>query len=178
LSEKDQNASHSPHPQPPQPPDFRRELHFYPYQLIGIPLLVLIPILALLGVLSHMEKTVNAANADFDVQLQYPTRCFYRMNNTIELTIRNTSSQAMPTITVSLDKSYMHAFDAIQFTPDSVMLTDTAYVVDLQDVGPGEARSISIDYEPSRYWQHQGNLMVSASEAEPIIVPLETFVFP
>jgi hypothetical protein len=173
LSEKSQEI-----PQPPQPPVVGRRLHLYPYQIIGLPILIMIPILALLGVLSQQNATVKEASADFDVTLEYPIRCFYRMSSTMELSIRNTSTALIPAIRVSLERSYMRAFDSIQFIPDSVTLTEGAYIIELNNVSPGETRRISIDYQPKRYWQHQGNLNISADGAAPVEIPLQTFVFP
>jgi hypothetical protein len=173
LSEKRQEI-----PQPPQPPAVGRRLHLYHYQIIGLPILIMIPILALVGVLSQQDATITAASADFDVTIEYPTRCFYRMSSTIELSIRNTSAESMSAIKVSLERSYMRAFDSIQFIPDSVTLTEGAYIIELNNVSPGETRRISIAYEPKRYWQHQGNLNISADGAAPVEIPLQTFVFP
>jgi hypothetical protein len=43
-------------PEPSEAPSFKRELHFYFYQYLGFPLLLLIPLLAFLGIRSNNDS--------------------------------------------------------------------------------------------------------------------------
>jgi hypothetical protein len=173
LSKNDKNV-----PQPPQPPSVDRKLQLYPYQYIGIPLLILIPILALFGVFNETYSTATGSSADFELQVKYPVRGLYNMPHTIEVTIRNKSEQVVPSLSLSFDKNYMDAFKQIVFLPDDLTITDQGYTVNLTNVQSGEMRVVTVSVEPDRYWQHWGSVTVIADGAESAKVQLESFIFP
>ncbi|MBI1296719.1 hypothetical protein GC175_17320 [bacterium] len=64
--------------QPPQPPPIKKRFQFTKAQLIGVPLILLIPILALIGVFdAHLERTTAVAG-DLQVTVEYPTSVRYK----------------------------------------------------------------------------------------------------
>jgi hypothetical protein len=73
LSEKEQVQ------QPPQPPEIEKNLAFYPEQWIGIPFLMLLPILALLGVFGEGYNEASASSDALAITVEYPTRNRYSL---------------------------------------------------------------------------------------------------
>ena len=92
-------------PQPPQPPEIRRRIAFHRTQLIGVPLLAIIPVLALFGVFGTTTGEARAESAELQMQVRYPTRFRYKVINSLTVEVRmsdsltSSSSGGSPTVT-------------------------------------------------------------------------------
>lgn len=164
--------------QPPPPPEMERKLKFYPYQWITIPLMILLPLLAMTGILDNYTDQITSGNDTLQVQISYPARTMYRTRGTIIIDVRNLSDNTLTGLTVSVDRSFLTAFGDVQFTPDDLDITDTAYILSLDNLPSGATQRITVHYEPDHYWQHSGTLTADAAEAAPVQVNLTTFVLP
>ena len=78
----------------PQPPPFQRKLQFHPTQRIGIPLLMILPILALFGLFGETYTTNHAENEQLSMQVEYATRYRYKMTNDLRVSVTNLSNQS------------------------------------------------------------------------------------
>lgn len=164
-------------PQPPQPPDFDRKLHFYPYQLIGLPILFLIPLLALFGVFGETSTTVEQVGSGITLEVEYSNRVHFQGLDGTEIRVQNTSDQAIPVLTVSIEKAFLDNYSDISFTPDVDAITDEAYIIRLEDVQPGEARIVTYDSKGKIAGQHHGTVTATTGEAS-TSVTLDIFIFP
>lgn len=86
MSNQDHNSNAG---QPPQPPEVEKKALFHREQLLGIPLLMLLSILALFGVFGESVAEVNQANETLAVRVGYPTRNRYTMDNALEIRVQN-----------------------------------------------------------------------------------------
>jgi hypothetical protein len=164
-------------PQPPQPPKFERKLKFYPYQLIGIPLLFLIPILALLGLFGETSTSIQSADSGIEINVHYPNRIHFQGLDGTEIAIRNTTENVIPLVTVSVEKAFLDAYSDVTFTPDVDRITEEVYMIDLTDIPSGETRYITIDSRGKIAGSHRGFVTASADDIGPSVT-LETFIFP
>ena len=91
--------------------------------------------------------------------------------------MQNTSDQAIPVLTVSIEKAFLDNYSDISFTPDVDAITDEAYIIRLEDVPPGEARIVTYDSKGKIAGQHHGTVTATTGEAS-TSVTLDIFIFP
>ncbi len=163
--------------QPPQPPDFKRKIDFYPFQLIGIPLLFLLPILALFGYLSETTTVVRESGKGMEIVVNYPGRINYQSLDRTEITVTNTTGGAIPDMAVMIDKTYLESFAEISFMSDIKEITGEAYVFDLSNLPPHESRSVVYESRGAAIGSHSGTITVSSGE-DTLTAVVETFVYP
>src|SRR5687767_10667054 len=130
--------SERPEEQPPEIPEFRRAIHLSSWQRIGIPILILVPLLALFGVFGQTAEIAEAETESFSVRMEYPSRSRYEMLSSMHLDIVNTGTGTIDTVTVSLDTAYAARFSSVGAIPDF----ERAYEVEVTDVAPGETRRV------------------------------------
>ncbi len=165
----------------PQAPEIKEKWIFKNVQKFGVPLLMLIPLLALFGLFGESFETVRADGEALSVEVRYPTRLRYKMTNPLTVSVENISSQTVPTVTVKVSEDYISAFTAVTFRPSVAVITPDAYYVQLSNLQAGETRRVVVDLQAERYWSHEGSIGVAAgSLAAPSDIELDvgTFVFP
>lgn len=165
----------------PEAPQIEKEWRFKTVQKLGVPLLFLIPILALLSVFGPSQEMVTESGAELSLEVSYPTRFRYKTIAPIRIGVTNISSQTAPTVTVKLDRDYLSAFSNLSFQPAVDEITDDAYYVQLNDLEAGETGRVELEMQAETYWRLAGVIEAAAGgvEAPPDArVMLETFVFP
>jgi len=166
-------------PQPPKPPEMQRRMQFYPIQLIGMPFIFLIPVLAILGVFDTGTKTVETSNSSLEMLVEYPRSCRYKNVVLLEVFVTNTSSEAIPTVTVSYDREYFESFSETAFMPSEETVTQDAYEIELQDLKAGDTQYIQTHLRCEAYGQHELRIEAAASETEePATITGSTIIFP
>jgi hypothetical protein len=158
---------------PITPPQTRRRIAFTRKQRIGIPILALIPLLALFGVFGERSTTIEARSASLTVSVRYPVRFRYRQTEPLEIVVRNLSPTVIDTIEVSLDTAYVTRFASVRITPEP----RTAFTVPLVGVKPGEQRLVAAELQGERYGRQHGRLVVSTPN-DSTVLSLRTLVFP
>jgi hypothetical protein len=142
-------------------------------QLIGLPLLALVPILALLGVFGDRERTIAVASPSLGITIDYPERMRYRQSELLEISVVNRGQHVLDTVLVSVDTSYLSRFIGVRGTPPPT----TDFSVPLVGVQPGESRLLSIELTGNRYWRHPATVS-AATGPERTTVAFSTLVFP
>lgn len=164
--------------EPPEAPDIPRQWKFYDYQYIAIPLLLLIPVLALLGVLGETSATVEAAGEGLLLRVQYPDRAHYEAYNHIEVTVRNESAEAVSGLFVEFDRGLLDHFSQLSVNPSLTEITDTAYRVELGDLEAGAERVVTLDYQPDLNGAHDSWVRLTADGIAQVQADISMFVFP
>lgn len=165
----------------PQPPQIEKKWTFKKVQLIGMPVIFLIPLLAILGLFGASSTTASASGERFAVEINYPARYRYKMSNPLTVRLENLAAQTVPTVTVSFDRDYIAAFSAVSFTPAASEVTDDAYYVQLTDVQPGEVRLVVVEMQAEQYWWHEGMVAIAAGgvqEPADVAIDVRTLVYP
>lgn len=157
-----------------EPPEIRRRLTLHRLQMVGVPLLALIPLLAMLGVFGETREQVDAAGTDLAIAIEYPTRFRYKTIDPIRVAVTNRTAVELDTVTVLFDVEYLSRFSTPLFIPAA---TD-AYVVPLSSVRPGETRHVYVEIQAETYWRHEGWVAATTGGADTVRVPLATIVFP
>ena len=164
--------------EPPEPPEIERRIEFHRLQMIGMPFILLIPLLALFGLFGESFDEAQAANSQVELRVDHPTRLRYKAVNAMEISVRNISAQEVPTITVTIDSDYVDKFAQVSFIPEVDEVTDEVYEIELQNVGAGEARQISIDFQGDEFGLHTGTITAQPEGGEAAQTQISTFVFP
>lgn len=166
--------------QPPAPPPFPRKIQLHRVQLIGMPILMLVPLLAILGVFGETFTTTQAQSDRLTVRVQYATRYRYKMTNPVEVTVHNTSTAPLATVEVRFAKAYIDQFSDPVFTPQVETITDQFYIVQLRDLQPEETQVVTVSLQGERYGRHQGVIIIAdtADPAHELATPIATWIFP
>lgn len=117
MAEQEQTIPKSEVPQFPQPPEVGRRPRLYGYQWVGLPLIALVVILALLGVFGESFGETAEEGSALSMRIEYPTRFRYKEINPIHVWMTNRTTQALDTVTVAFDKSYLLEFSNVSFIP-------------------------------------------------------------
>lgn len=159
--------------QPPQPPAHDRGIQLNRTQLIGVPLLALIPLLAILGTFGEHWDTRVADGGTLRTVIEFPDRFRAKLSKPITVFVENRSQQPLDTVEVAFDAEYIERFTAVSFLPD----VEESYVVRLLDVRPGETRRVHLELDGDQVGGHHGRVVVR-SGTDSSVVGIHTIVFP
>jgi hypothetical protein len=162
----------------PQPPPFQPKLRIAPLQLIGIPLLALLPLLALFGVFGESLTTKRATSLDVAVEVTYVARYRYGMNHSISVSVTKLSERSPATVTVAFDPAYIEHFSEVNFVPSAERLSRDGFVVELGAIESGETKFVMVEMQSEHYWAQNGVITVSPASGEPVTVTVSTMTFP
>src|SRR5688572_26320040 len=160
-------------PDPPAPPEMPPRTSLHRSQWILVPLVLSLPLLALLGLFSGRETT-RADLGPLAVQIRYPTKLRYNAFDNITLHVHNRGTTPLDTVSVALDSSYVAGFSMITSVPPF----DASFTVSLPQLEAGESRLVRIELRAERYWRQRGVLAIGSRGTDTLRIPLATFVFP
>jgi hypothetical protein len=158
----------------PDAPDIDRRIRIPAFRAIGMAVIALIPVLAVAGVFGERWSRATAHGASLEVGVEFPTRCRYRMLNSVTATVTNRSPRTIDTVTVRLDTAYALRFSTVVFTPAA----QEAYSVPLTAIASGETRLVVIELQGERYGRHAGRLRFESTSGDSLSVRLHTLIFP
>lgn len=170
-------ASASAGSQPPPPPDFERRFQLFPFQKVAIPLLLLVPVLAVFGLFGETSATTEANAESLTLEVEYPDRMHSGMGNELSIEVANTGSQDLPTVQVEITQTYLSRFDNLHFTPDIAQMTGEAAVIELHDLTAGSSQFITMRFEGLWVGSQKGQIQARA-DADVVRAEIQTFVFP
>jgi hypothetical protein len=181
--QRDPTAEISPSAQPEgQPllegPDMQAGFKLYPHQMIGIPILLLIPFLAVLGLFGISTEQKYEATDNVAVTVEYPTRFRYKQTNAIQVSITNQTSSTLNEVLVQVDRSYIDQFSDVVFTPQVSRITDDFYEVNLTNIAANDTQYVHVAIQAQQAGIHKGNIVVQPSVGDSVEVNLQTWAFP
>jgi hypothetical protein len=159
--------------EPPRLPDLPRRVRLYPGQWIGIPLLVLMPVLAIFGVFGETRSKVDATGAAVRLEVDYPTRLRDGKWSEVQVRIRNASGDVLDDVTVTFDDAYLRHFARVTFTP----VLSLPLAVELNDLQPGETSVVRVEFHGNRPWRGRGRI-AATHRGDTAAVLISTFTFP
>jgi hypothetical protein len=156
------------------PPEIERRFSFHRYQCVGIPVLALVPALALAGVFEEQLTRSTARNNVLTANVIQPSRARYGRKTTLEVLVRNDSPDTLESVVVRLDPKYLDRFASVTIIP----VPRHAFEVVVESLRSGENRRIAVELEPRDYWAQEGIVDVIVSGRTPLTLALRTWVFP
>jgi hypothetical protein len=161
-------------PGPPGPPDVERRVRLYRGQWIGLPILMLIPILAMTSALGGTRKTLVIDRPGLQAVVDYPTRLRAGQWSEVEVRLRNTSGAALDTVTVAFDPEYFKRFARVSFMPEPAA---APYRVDLDGLGPESTAVVRVEFEGDLAWRNRGRIGVHHA-GDSTYIQISTFILP
>lgn len=158
---------------PSEPPSVDRRLELSWPQLIGFPVLALIPVLAVAGVFGEHWTSTRGEGSHLRAQVEYPDRLRAKLSKPLMVSVENRSTATLDTVDVAFDSAYVERFTAVNFIPSA----RGAYVVSLIDVRPGETQRVHLELEGDRVGRHQGRVVIRG-RGDSAVVRISTIVFP
>ena len=162
---------------PPEPPEIARRIQFYRNQKIGLPLIALIPALAVLGVFDSSMTTAGASAEGIQLVVHYPRKVRDRSESPMVITVSNTSAEKQEKVRVEVSRDYIHHFSKVVAEPNFDTIQRNAYVVELLGMAPGEERSVTIDLESKTPGSTSGRVVATDGHSR-ALVNLRTFTYP
>jgi hypothetical protein len=166
------------HPELPQPPEVEKRLRFTRAQMVGMPILLLISLLALLGIFDKASTQEILASDQLRVTVEYPTQFSYNQTEQIEIRVHNLSAHTIPSVTVRVDAAYLRAFSKIQFTPSVDEVSEEWFQVHLPEVNPEESRQVVVEYHSQSFWRREGMIRIEPEGSTALETRISTFIFP
>lgn len=174
MADEDRTIPKEEVPQPPQPPEVRRATTLYWYQWVGIPAILLVVALAILGVFGESFDETAADGATLSMRVEYPSRFRYKQIDPVRVWVTNRTAQPIDTATVSFDRGYVLGFSNLSFIPSATR----PFEVEVTDVKPGETRLVLVDLQAERYGRHAGEISATTGGADTVRARVSTLVYP
>ncbi|HEY0868562.1 MAG TPA: hypothetical protein VGE01_14355 [Fimbriimonas sp.] len=165
-------------PAPPSAPKMARDLRFYRLQAIGVPLLALLPILALFGFFDTKNGEASASEGGVDLQVSYPSRFRFRTAKPFTATVRNDTGHELTMIQVKLEKAYVERFKNPEFVPEPSEADDRSLVFEMKNVGAGESRRVFATFEADEAGPIGGSVRTATELGSGPSVGFRTFALP
>ena len=132
-----------PRVRPPEPPQVPARVRIGSVQAVGVPLLALLPVVALTGLLGEREGHAGSVSAGgVSLRADYPTVLRFRTLHELRITVSNEGSTPLPSASLQIDHSYLRAFTRVQTTPAVEVVTPQHHEVNLGPLAPGESRRV------------------------------------
>lgn len=158
---------------PPEAPEVPRRVRLYRGQWIGLPILILLPVLAILSVFGETRETGEAADRAVRLEVDYPSRLRKGQRTEIEVRVHNLSDHPIQAVTLTFDPLYFNRFTNVSFMPEPT----APYEVELTSLEPGQPAVLRIELEGDRPWRGRGRIRVG-HDGGTAHVGIRTFTFP
>ena len=159
--------------EPPSPPRIPPKVRLHRSELFGLPFLVALPLLAVLGVFGPTIETAHGQSGAVSWSVEYPSRIRYEKAERLLVHVANLSAAPVSGVVLGFDPDYIHAFTNVAFDP----APKAPYVVSIPELAPGESRLVAVQLTADAYGSHRGWLTLSAGASQ-TKTELSTFVFP
>lgn len=161
-------------PAPPDPPSHHRRLSLSRAQRFGLPVLMLIPLLALAGVFGERDTSVQRTRGTLLVAVRSPARLRYRQRMTLALSVSNRGTGPLADVRVRFDSAYLGRFSGVVIVPQA----SADGSVWLGTLMPSSSAGVSVTLEGERAGRARGGVTAVDARGDTVRLPLATFVFP
>jgi hypothetical protein len=160
--------------EPPPPPSTERHVRLYPYQRFALPLLLAIPLLAILGAFGPTARVARAEWNGIHVDVEHPAIARFGRPELLRIMVRNESGTPIDSSRLVLDSVYLAAFREISVAPAPA----TGLQISLPPLMPGASHVVRVDLRPHRYFRARGEIEHRVDGAPPVGVTVSTFILP
>jgi hypothetical protein len=158
----------------PPPPEVPRRVMLHGGQWVGIPLLMVVPVLALLGVFGESRRHAAAAGDGLRVEVEYPERYRTGRRSDIVVRVRNVSPAALKGVSVAFDPEYLSDAYNVLFNPPA----SAPHEVALPMLEPGAEEEVRVEFEAEHRWWRRGWIRVLQDGSAVAELRIGTLVLP
>lgn len=163
---------------PPPAPDFQRRVNFDAAERIGVPLLLLLPLLALAGVFDQQVRSLHSRQGELSLHISYPAISRLHLQGALAIDVHNHGSQPLNDVQISVEQRYLRHFDQLSFLPGELQLDGQLYRARLKPLAPGQSRRLLLALRPQRAGLHEGHVFVQRSGSPLQANRLRSFIYP
>lgn len=157
---------------PPAPPRIPHRIRLSRLQWAGVPLLALVPALAVAGVFDDRSVVVEREVGALSVRAELPQGVRQNRSGIVEIELAN-DGDVPASAEVAISPEYLDACIEIDMTP----APHRAWASRVDAIAPGQRARVRLEFQGERAGLHQGVIRVHEGRDE-IRIPLRTFVFP
>jgi hypothetical protein len=177
ISMRDERGAEN--PVPPDPPPMDRKVRIDRVQLVSIPIMVLVALLALSGLLGEStSESRSAEGGPLAVRVSYPSRLRFHQQEALEIAVHNVGPGPLEPVAVEIDRTYLEAFSVSTIIPDADRVTSDAYVIQLGRLLPGQVRRVTMQVEAEHPGHHRGLVVARSGAVELGRAEVDTYLFP
>ena len=159
--------------EPPKPPRIPPKVRLNRSEMLGLPFLFALPVLAMAGVFGPATDVAHGRSGAVQWSAEYPSRLRFENSHRLLVRIQNRGQSPVSEVSLAFDPSYMHAFAPVTFEPAPA----TPYLVNIENLDPGESRLVVVQVTADEYGSHRGWISLAADGTEARI-QLSTFILP
>jgi hypothetical protein len=159
---------------PPEPPDIVPRLRLSVAQCIGIPLIALVPLVALARVFGESMVERADQRGPLLVSARVPARLHYRQRMTLDVSVANRSDAVVNDVRVRVDSSYLDGFSGVALAPQAAP-DGSVYFGSL---APAASVRLTVTLEGDRTGTIHGATVVTDARGDTARIPLASTVFP
>jgi hypothetical protein len=143
-------------------------------QRFGLPILLLVPLLALAGVFGEALTQRTDRRGPLLVGASVPVRFRYRQRMTLHVSVANRSSGIVNDVRVRIDSTYLDHFSGVSLSPHASADGAVAF----GSIAPNESALLTVTLEGERAGTVRGSARVTDAAGDTVRVPLTSTVFP
>jgi hypothetical protein len=164
-------------PLPPEAPQINRKVSFYWSQAIGMPLILLLPLLGLFRVFDSHTQEVVARDSQAELVARYPDRLRDQINEPMTISLTNLSGSESA-FRISLERRFFEQMEDVRFEPQPDKSDSENYIFEIDSLPAGESEVITVDFRSSDSGLYRSTVSASSSDGTVVSVPVQTLVFP
>lgn len=156
------------------PPRVGHRFALYGWQVPGLIVLALLPVLALAGVFGESHADATARSGELALSVRHPDRLRFEQITTMDIDVTNVGRTSIDTVVVSIEPAYLSRFSGVAITPSP----SEVFEVELTNVPPGETRRVHVEMDAMRPGRHRGAVSATGGGADTARLAVSTIVFP
>lgn len=134
---------------PPTPPRLPRRVRLGPVEAFGLPMLILLPALALAGLLgptdTQRSATAMLGPAQLVLRVRHPSRLRCLRGGALQIEVANTGTQALPALAMDIDEQYLGGFSRADVQPALIAESRSGRLrLTLPALQPGEHTRVQV----------------------------------
>ena len=155
-------------------PEFRPRIKAWRYQWIGFPLILAIPILAILNVFGLSMDEQHFSKDGLSIKTEFPGVMRHGQVEYLRLEITNQSESNLENVKVHFAPLYLKKFDEVEFSPP----VEENYVVNLGSIQEGTTKYLDLRLRAGKRGNYQGDITVLQNEKLLYETNIKTHVLP
>lgn len=170
-------------PAPAGPPGFRRAVRLGWLEAIGVPVLALLPALALFDQLgpstASATVTAEAGSRRVELSVEHPRVVRHRGQTTLVVGVGNAGLQALEGLRIGIDDTYLGRFSKVEMLQAAHSDATGLVEVEVPPLGAGERTTVRVRLEAGDWGRFGGSVRVADAEGVALVgLSMSTRVLP
>lgn len=172
------NAKPDPLSEMEKPPEFSRRVVMPFAQMAGFAMLLVLPLLALCGLLGDRKQTMTADSDGLAVEVVAPLTARFRNKARMQVHVSASPALAGRRVTLTLAKEFIGRFGDVSARPEATGWTAAGAVFEHTLSGGAETWPILIELTPEKAGWARGTLSVAVESGPGVELKFKTLVLP